>query len=151
MFALCRWKTVNIRFWPEMRGRSWNLIWLCSSKFRPHLIEVFWAIVVLLVWLLSLLALLLPVFRGFSGHPAPSKPIHFVVQFFSYALEKRFGPLIMLSFPPIIKIGSPWKSRLLKFYNLSYQVLLKLKLTEILYFRKNTVFVFDEKIFEYWE
>ena len=28
-------------------------------------------------------------------------PDHFLVQLFSYTLEKRFGPLIMLSFPPI--------------------------------------------------
>ena len=39
---------------------------------------------------------IMAVFRFTSGHPD-----HFVVQLFSHALEKRFEPLIMLSFPPI--------------------------------------------------
>ena len=57
----------------------------------------------------------------------------------------------MLSFPPIRaqKSGLYEKPVFSNFYNSSYEVLLKLKLSEILYFRKNTVFFFDEKIFGY--
>ena len=41
------------------------------------------------------------VFRAFAVIRHLQNPDHFVVQLFSYTLEKRFRPLIMLSFPPI--------------------------------------------------
>ena len=70
-------KSNNFRFRPELQGWSWKLVPLLSFTSPVYSVEVFWAIVVLPVWLLSLFSGLLPIFPRFSPGTVNPNPDSF--------------------------------------------------------------------------
>ena len=90
-------KTDNFRFWPEMCGRSKNLIWPSCSSSSDHSFSITWFFFNLEMWEKSAFFYLFPVFRSF---PVNRKSSHIDVALrpsIIYDLQKSLGRYLVSS------------------------------------------------------
>ena len=81
-------KNNYIRYWPEIHEQSETPILLSSSTSPVYAVRLFWAVLFFTVWLQLLFFGLLKDLRTLSVTRHMRKPDNFVVQTFSYTLQK---------------------------------------------------------------